>query len=115
MSNSSASLPNESPGQWLTRQMERKDLGVRQLARALDVTEKAIYEWRGDRTAISEVRVSKLAEVLGVSELEARRGLGYWVPETGEPERPDMRSELLELRQQLVNILERIDEIQRRQ
>ena len=84
MSNPAKHPPSDSPGTWLTRQMERRSISVRSLAEALGVTGKTIYDWRDDRTAISEARVPLLAEVLDVTELEARRGLGYWVPdETG--------------------------------
>jgi len=115
MSNSSASLPNESPGQWLTRQLERRDISVRRFADAMQVTTQTIYAWQNNRTVVNEDRVPRLSEILGISETEARRGLGYWVPDEDEPQRPDLRSELIELRQQLVNILDRIDEIQGRQ
>ena len=78
-------------GDWLKSHMDRRQISVRQLADALQVTSKTIYDWRDDRTAISEERVPRLAEVLGVSELEARRGLGFWVPEAtpGETEPDD--------------------------
>jgi len=108
MSNSLASLPNESPGQWLTRQMNQADIGVRRLADALGVTEKAIYEWRGDRTSISEARVKPLADVLGVSEIEARRGLGYWTPGEGDGAKPARNpDELDEIIQDMTQVLER--------
>lgn len=68
-------------GDWLKSHMERRQITVRQMADALEVTQKTIYDWRDERTAISEARIPRLASVLGISEMEARRGLGYWVPE----------------------------------
>lgn len=105
--------PNSSPGTWLTDQMKRRNMGVRQLAEALGVSEKTIYEWRGDRTAISEVRVPELAQVFAITEVEARKGLGYWVPESTESARPrpDQLLELEEMRRALAQNLERLEEI----
>lgn len=71
----------QGKGEWLTQQMERRGVSVRQIAEALNVTTKAVYDWQGGKTAISEERVPRLAAVLGVSEVEARRGLGFWVPD----------------------------------
>lgn len=111
MSDSVGTLPSESPGRWLTRQMERRGINARRFADEMRVTTQTIYAWQNDRTVISEERVPRLAEVLGVSELEARRGLGYWVPAGDEPQGPQLRDELIELRGQLQAILDRIDEI----
>lgn len=107
MSTPAQTPPSDSPGAWLTRQMERRSIGVQQLADALGVTGKTIYYWRDDKTAVSETRVPRLAEVLGVSELEARRGLGYWVPsDNGEAPAKDT-AELEEIITDLANVLER--------
>lgn len=116
-SNSAQPPPNPSPGAWLTRQMERRSISVRQLAEALGVTEKTIYFWRDDKTAVSEPRIPVLAETLGLSEIAARRGLGYWVPvESSEPAGPQYDvDELRDLREQLSAIIDRIEEMQRRQ
>lgn len=89
MSNPAQTPPSDSPGTWLTRQMERRSINVRRLAEELGVTGKTVYDWRDDRTAISEARLPRLAEVLGIPELEARRGLGYWVPDGSEPPATD--------------------------
>lgn len=86
MSTDSDPTPSQSPGSWLSRQMKRRAIAVRRLADEMGVTTKTVYDWRDDRTAISEARVPKLAEVLSVSEVEARRALGYWVPTGADPE-----------------------------
>lgn len=95
--------------------MERRNVSVRNLAEALGVTGKTVYDWRDDRTAISEARIPRLANELGVSEIEARQGLGYWVP-ADSPEPPSSYDvdELRDLRTQLNAIIDRIEEIQRR-
>lgn len=105
--------PKQTPGSWLTRQMELRAISVRQLAEAMDVTTKTVYDWRDDRTAISEERVPRLAEVFGIPEIEARSGLGYWVPDrrTSAPARIG-REELVKLKKDLQEILERIDRLQ---
>lgn len=109
-------------GEWLARQMDRRQISVRQLADALNVATQTVYNWQSGKSVINEERIPALAEVLGVSELVARRGLGYWVPEggldageyTGEGSTVAMdKEELLELRKTLVAALERIDRIQR--
>jgi transcriptional regulator with XRE-family HTH domain len=107
MSDSVQTPPSQTPGAWLTRQMERRSIGVPALAEALGVTEKTIYYWRNDKTAVSEARVPKLAEALGISEVEARRGLGYWVPEGSEPRPARDTAELDEILQELTSVLEK--------
>jgi len=80
----------QTHGAWLTAQMERRNMNVRQLADALEVTTQTVYGWQNGRTVVNEERIPRIAEVLGVSEIEARRGLGYWVPVEGErPEELD--------------------------
>lgn len=86
----------QSKGEWLTRQMERRSISVRQVADALGVTTKTVYDWQGNKTAISEERVPRLAQVLGVSELVARRELGFWVPDGEEAAPPDSRLDEME-------------------
>jgi len=77
-------------GEWLTRQMERRQISVRQIADALDVATQTVYNWQSSKSVINEDRVPRLAEVLGVSEMEARRGLGFWVPDAGETMPPEL-------------------------
>jgi transcriptional regulator with XRE-family HTH domain len=102
-------MGSESNGQWLTRQMDRRGVTVKQVAEALGVTDKTVYYWRGDKTAISEERVPQLAKVLGVSELAARSGLGFWVPEGDEPPPVDRRLDEMEaLARSLLDLVEEI-------
>lgn len=114
MNTPAQTTPKQTPGSWLTRQMELRTISVRQLAEALNVTTKTVYDWRDDRTAISEERVPRLAEIFGIPELEARRGLGYWVPAGTESEPAGLdREELSQLKKDLQEILERIDRLGR--
>lgn len=110
-STSAQPLPSQSAGAWLTRQMERRSISVRHMAAQMNVADKTVYDWRGDRGVISEERVPLLAQVLGMTEIETRRGLGFWVPDGDEPKGAELRDELIELRGQLQAILDRIDEI----
>jgi transcriptional regulator with XRE-family HTH domain len=107
MSTAAQPSPSPSPGTWLTRQMERRQASVRQIAEALEVTTQTVYDWRGDKAAINEARIPRLAEALGVSEVEARRGLGYWVPEGSEPQPARDTAELDEILQELTSVLEK--------
>lgn len=107
-------MGSESYGAWLARQMERRGVSVRQVADALDVTTKTVYYWRGGKTEVSEERIPQLATVLGVTETEARRGLGYWLPSSEDAPLPVLdRSQLREtarrLRQQ-ADDLDRLSE-----
>lgn len=96
MSNSAQPSPSRpAPGAWLTGQMERKGISVRRIAEAMDVTTQTVYDWRGDRASVSEARVPLLAQVLGMTEIEARRGLSYWVPDENSEQRPAMDAEEL--------------------
>ncbi len=95
---------SETRGEWLTRQMERRNTSVRQLADALNVATQTVYNWQSDRTVINEDRVPRLASVLGMTEVEARRGLGYWIPEEAlsrpaELDRDQLREALRRFRQ----------------
>lgn len=108
MSNSAQPSPSRpTAGAWLSHQMERKDISVRRIADALDVTTQTVYDWRGDRASVSEARVPKLADLLGVTEIDARRGLGYWVPEDSEPQPVRDAGELDEILMDLTTVLER--------
>lgn len=113
MTRNTAPSTRPEPGAWLTRQMDDRGISVQQLATAMGVTEKSVYDWRGNRTPISESRIAKLAEILSVSEIEARRGLGYWVPNGEQQESGPAidRAELVKLKQDLLSILERIDKL----
>lgn len=86
-------------------------MNVRQLADALNVATQTVYNWQSDRTVISEERVPHLAEVLGVSELEARRGLGYWVPDESTPTLPESDRE--QLREALRTFRRAADDLER--
>lgn len=100
----------ESKGEWLARQMERRRVSVRDVAEAMGVTTKTVYDWTGGKTAVSEERVPRLASVLGVSEVEARRGLGYWVPE-GEIAPPEL--DRAQLREALDRFRQAADDLER--
>lgn len=107
MSDPAQTPPSPSAGAWLIRQMERRSISVQHVAEALSVTEKTVYYWRNGKTTVSEERVPRLASVLGVSEIEARRGLGYWVPEGSEPEPVKDAGELDEILRDLTDVLDR--------
>lgn len=115
MSNPAEPQPSPSAGAWLTHQMERRSISVQRIAEALSVTEKTVYYWRNDKTTVSEERVPRLAAVLGVSEIEARRGLGYWIPEGALPppaelDRDQLREALRRFRQAADDLERLIDE-----
>lgn len=99
--------PSQSAGTWLTRQMERRDISVRRLATEMNVAEKTVYDWRGDRGVISEERVPRLAQLLDVTEVEARRGLGFWVPSGEEAAPARNAAELEEIIADLTDVLDR--------
>jgi len=101
----------QSKGEWLTRQMERRGISVRQVADALKVTTKTVYDWQGNKTAISEERIPLLAEALDLSVIETRRGLGFWVPDEEEgapPARDDEIDAALDVMRAAIAELERI-------
>jgi transcriptional regulator with XRE-family HTH domain len=104
-------MAQQGKGEWLTRQMERENVSVRLVAEALGVTTKTVYDWQGGKTAISEERIPRLAEVLGVSELQARRGLGFWVPDESAAAHAGREDEIdaaLEVMRAAIAELERI-------
>lgn len=104
-------MTSASTGEWLSRQIERRGVTVRQIADALGVTTKTVYDWQGGKTAISEERVPRLAEILRVSELQARKGLGFWVPDENEP--PPIDSRLDEMEALARSLLDLVEEIRR--
>lgn len=113
MNNLAQTPPGDSPGGWLTRQIERRSMTVRQFADAMEVTTQTVYAWQGDRGAISEERVPRLADVLGITQIEARRGLGYWVPVEQNGSKPTVDKEELErIKADILAILERISRLQ---
>ena len=102
---------SETRGEWLTRQMERRDISVRQLADALNVATQTVYNWQSDKTVINEDRVPRLASVLGMTEVEARRGLGYWVPEGALPQPAELDRD--QLREALRRFRQAADDLER--
>jgi transcriptional regulator with XRE-family HTH domain len=104
-------MTSASTGEWLARQIGRRGVTVRQIAEALGVTTKTVYDWQSGKTAISEERVPRLAEILSVSELEARRGLGFWVPSGDEP--PPIDSRLDEMETLARSLLDLVEEIRK--
>lgn len=77
---------------WVREHRERAGMSVTEFARALDVTNAAVYAWQNpdDPARPGEQRVPKLAEILGVTETEVRRALGYWVDEDDTPKGEDL-------------------------
>lgn len=105
-----------SAGEWLRQELSRRGISVRTATEAVGLkATQAVYAWMSDKAAPTDEAATKLAELLRVPEVEVRRRFGLWVPEDNQPKRPELRDELIELRQQLVSILQRIDEIQGRQ
>ena len=99
---------------WLTRQMERRQITVRQLADALDVATQTVYNWQSGKSVINEERVPQLAAALDLSVVETRRGLGFWVQGEQDPPAETVSiDELKALREMLQKALDRIEEIQR--
>lgn len=108
MTNSAQPSPSRpKPGVWLMHQMERKQLSARQLADTLGIATQTVYSWQNGKTTVNEDRVPRLASVLGISEVEARRGLGYWTPEDSEPQPVRNAGELDEILGDLTDVLER--------
>ena len=105
-----------SAGDWLRRELTRRGISVRDATEAVGLkSTQAVYAWMSDKAAPTDEAAAKLAELLDVPEVEIRRRFGLWVPEDDQPQRPELRDELIELRAQLKAILDRIDKIQGRQ
>lgn len=112
MTNSAQPMPSRtSPGAWLTQQMERKQISARHLADTLGIATQTVYSWQNGKTSVNEDRVPRLAAVLGVSEIEARRGLGYWVPTGEEPSPPDLDRD--QLREALRRFRQAADDLEK--
>ena len=71
-------------GEWLRSEMERRNITAREVAEAVGLRDQAVYYWLTGRTAPKDDAAAKLAEVLGVPEVEVRRRFGLWVPTDGE-------------------------------
>jgi transcriptional regulator with XRE-family HTH domain len=91
--------------------MERKQVSARRLADALGIATQTVYSWQNGKTTVNEDRVPRLAEVLGVSEMEARRGLGYWVPDDGSEVPPELDRD--QLREALQRFRQAADDLER--
>lgn len=103
----------QAPGEWLREQLERRRLTTNDVARAVGLRDQAVYYWLTGRTAPKDEAAAKLAELLDVPEIEVRRRFGLWVPgdEAGNQPAVD-RSELEQLKKDLLAILERIERLQ---
>jgi transcriptional regulator with XRE-family HTH domain len=65
--------------------MERRQLTTHEVAEVVGLRDQAVYYWLTNRTAPKDDAAGKLAEVLGVPEIEVRRRFGLWVPDESEP------------------------------
>ena len=94
-----------SAGEWLRREMERRDVTTRDVAEAVGLRDQAVYYWLTGRTAPKDEAATKLAALLHVPEVEVRRRFGLWVPEDdasqsmGELDRDQLRDALQRFRQ----------------
>lgn len=107
-------MNSEMPGDWLKQQMDRKGLTTHELAQAVGLRDQAVYYWLTGKTSPKDEAAGKLAELLGLPELEVRRRFNLWVPDEDQPAPAAISlDELKELREQVVAVLNRIEEIQR--
>ena len=110
-------MNDEMPaGEWLRREMERRDVTTRDVAEAVGLRDQAVYYWLTGRTAPKDEAAAKLAELLRVPEVEVRRRFGLWVPEgdqsqSAELDRDQLRDALRRFRQ-AADDLERLIEDQ---
>ena len=105
-----------SAGEWLRREMERRDVTTRDVAEAVGLRDQAVYYWLTGRTAPKDEAAAKLAELLRVPEVEVRRRFGLWVPgddqlQPAELDRDQLRAALQRFRQ-AADDLERLIEDQ---
>lgn len=102
-----------APGDWLRQQMERRQLTTHDVARATGLRDQAVYYWLTGRTAPKDEAAGKLAELLGVPEVEVRRRFGLWIPSEQDGHEPAInRSELEQIRADIIDILQRIERLQ---
>ena len=77
-----------TPGEWLKAARERRGISVRKVAALFDVSTQAVNGWeKGRYNFVSDERAEALAGLLGMDEIEVRRGLGLWVPREDRRER----------------------------
>lgn len=76
-------------GRWLRTERERAGYAtLGQFARALGIDQSQVSRYELGTSAISDERAERIAKVLGIDIVTARRNLGLWVPP--EPPRSPM-------------------------
>lgn len=74
-------------GAWLREQRIRRGFDkAADFARKLGIERYTLSTYETGRSAVPDDRATQIAEVLGMDEIEVRRGLGLWVPDD-EPRR----------------------------
>ena len=68
-------------GRWLREQRRKRGFSsAAAFGREVGASKEVVSAWELGRFAIPDNRAEAIAETLGVSVLETRRGLGMWVP-----------------------------------
>lgn len=98
-------------GEWLRREMERRSITTHDVAEAVGLRDQAVYYWLTGRTSPKDDAAGKLAELLGIPEVEVRRRFGMWVPDDKAADLPPAElEELRKLRKQLDAAIQRLEQ-----
>src|SRR5689334_9142242 len=67
-------------GRWLRDAHESRGMNSAELARRLGVKAQTLSHWETGRYWVPDEAAREIAVILGMSEVEVRRGLGLYVP-----------------------------------
>jgi transcriptional regulator with XRE-family HTH domain len=104
-----------SAGEWLRQELNARGISVRAATEAVGLkATQAVYAWMSDKAAPTDEAATKLAELLDVPEVEVRKRFGLWTPAEQNGQQPATvdRQALLQIRRELLDILERLDRMQ---
>ena len=103
-----------SAGEWLRHELSARGISVRAATEAVGLkATQAVYAWMSDKAAPTDEAAAKLAELLDVPEVEVRRRFGLWTPIEQNGHQPAVdRQALMQIRRELLGILERLDRMQ---
>lgn len=74
----------EAAGRWLRDAREQRGFRTAgALARRMGVSDSIVSRYETGISAVSDERAEQIAEALGMDIIEVRRGLGLWVPPSG--------------------------------
>jgi transcriptional regulator with XRE-family HTH domain len=104
-------MADETPGDWLRGEMERRGLTAADVASAAGVkSTQAVYTWLNGKSTPKAEAIERIASLLDISVAEVRQRMGLWVNPETSPSRRQANAELKQALQAATDALAQAQE-----